>query len=80
LRIKNKDVVFSLPVHWCRFQRVLELEQVKRWDEEENVYRVAWRNMWDWVMAQLALYKTEMVDMPQVFVPVCHGHERTDAV
>ena len=26
-RIKNQDVAFSLPVHWRRFQRVLELQQ-----------------------------------------------------
>jgi hypothetical protein len=38
LRIKNHDVAFSLPVHWRRFQRVLELQQVRRWDEEAYVY------------------------------------------
>jgi hypothetical protein len=69
LRIKNQDVAFSLPVHWRRFQRVLELQQVRLWDEEEYVYRVAWRNIRDWVMAQLALYETEIVEMPQVFLP-----------
>ena len=51
LPIKNHDVAFSLPVHWRRFQRVLELQQVRRWDEEEYVYRVAWRTIRDWVMA-----------------------------
>ena len=69
LRIKNQDVAFSLPVHWRKFQRVLELQQVRRWDEEEYVYRVAWRNIRDWVFAQLALYETEIVEMPQVFLP-----------
>ena len=51
LQIKSQDVSFSLPVHWRKFQRVLELQQVRRWDEEEYVYRVAWRNIRDWVMA-----------------------------
>jgi hypothetical protein len=37
LRIKNQDIAFFLPVHWCRFQRVLDLQQVRRWDEEEYV-------------------------------------------
>jgi hypothetical protein len=69
LRIKNQDVAFSLPVHWRRFQRVLELQQVRRYDDEEYVYRVAWRNIRDWVMAQLALYETEIVEMPLVFFP-----------
>ena len=49
-------------------QRVLELQQVKRW-EEEDIYRVGWRNIRDGVMAQFALYETEIVDMPQVFLP-----------
>jgi hypothetical protein len=69
LRIKNQDVAFSLPVNWRKFQRVLQLHEVRRWEEEEYVYRVAWRNIRDWVMAQLALYETEIVDMPQVFLP-----------
>jgi hypothetical protein len=30
---------------------------------------MAWRNIRDWVLAQLALYKTENVEMPQVFLP-----------
>jgi hypothetical protein len=41
LRIKNQDVAFALPVHWRKCQRVLELQQVRRWEEEEYVYRVA---------------------------------------
>jgi hypothetical protein len=69
LRVKDKDVTFSLPVYWQRFRRVLKVQEVKRWDDEEYVYRVAWRNIRDWVMAQLALYETEIVEMPQVFLP-----------
>src|SRR5882762_10751835 len=69
LSVKDQNVTFSLPVNWRKFQRVLELQQVRRWDEEEYVYRVAWRNIRDWVMAQLALYETEIVEMPQVFLP-----------
>jgi hypothetical protein len=69
LRIKNQDVAFSLTVHWQRFQRVLQLQNVPKSKDEEYVYRVAWRNIRDWVMAQLALYETEIVEMPQVFLP-----------
>ncbi len=31
------------------------------------MYRVAWRNIRDWVFVQLALHETEIVHMPQVF-------------
>ena len=69
LPVKDQNVTFSLPVNWQRFQRVLRVQDVRRWDDEEYVYRVEWRNIRDWVMAQLALYETEIVEMPQVFLP-----------
>jgi hypothetical protein len=40
----------------------------KRW-EEQSVYRVAWCTIRRGVIAQLAFYETEIVEMPQVFVP-----------
>jgi len=69
LQIKNQDVAFSPSIPWQRFQRVLQLQNVPKSQDEEYVYRVAWRNIRDWVMAQLALYETEIVEMPQVFLP-----------
>ncbi|MDQ5987352.1 MAG: hypothetical protein CSYNP_03092 [Syntrophus sp. SKADARSKE-3] len=69
LRINDANVGFSLPVNWEKFQEVLKLQEVKRCDEDDYVYRVAWRNIRDWVLAQLALYETEIVELPQVFLP-----------
>ena len=69
LIIDGQQVPFSLPVAWQRFQRVLEQQGVSRWRDDAYVYRVAWRNIRDWVMAQLALYDTLIVDLPQVFLP-----------
>jgi hypothetical protein len=47
----------------------LELQQVRRWDAEDYGSRVAWQNIREWVMAQLALYETAIVEMPQVVLP-----------
>lgn len=69
LKLSGNDVGFSLPCEWRKFQAVLKAQNVKRWDEEDHVYRVAWRNIRDWVLAQMALYETEIVEMPQVFLP-----------
>ncbi len=69
LPIKGKEVGFALPVQWRKFQRVLQLQQVPRADDEDYVYRVAWRNIRDWVLAQMALFETEIVELPQVFLP-----------
>jgi hypothetical protein len=62
-------VHFSLPVNWRKFQRVLQLQEVKRCDDEDHVYCVVWCNIRDWVLAQLALYETEIVEIPQVCLP-----------
>lgn len=69
LPVKEKLVVFSLPVHWQSFQQVLKNQNIKRHDDEDYVYRVAWRCIRDWVLAQMALYETSIVELPQVFLP-----------
>mgnify|MGYP001561850363 CR=1 FL=1 len=47
----------------------LKNQEVKRANEEDYCYRVAWRDIRDWVLAQMALYETAMVEMPQIFLP-----------
>lgn len=69
LNVKENIVNFSLPVEWKKFQEVLKQQGVKRWDDDDYCYRVAWRNLRDWVLAQMALYETQMVEMPQIFLP-----------
>ena len=69
LRVKNQDVAFSLSAHGQRCQWVLQPQEV-RLRKEESVSREAWCNMRAWVMAALALYETEMVDVPQGFLPL----------
>lgn len=69
LEVEGNPIGFSLPVEWRRFQEVLKHQEVRRWDDEDYVYRVAWRCIRDWVLAQLALYETQIVELPQVFLP-----------
>lgn len=69
LKVNDQDVGFSLPCEWRKFQEVLKQQEVRRWDDNDYVYRVAWRDIRDWVMAQMALYETQIVEMPQVFLP-----------
>lgn len=75
LTVASQPVQFSLPVNWKLFQVVLKEQKAGRWREEDYVYRVAWRNIRDWVLAQLALYETSMVDLPQVFLPFAQGRD-----
>ena len=69
LLIKGNEVGFALPVQWRRFQAVLKKQGIARAEDEDYVYRVAWRNIRDWVLAQMALYETMIVELPQVFLP-----------
>lgn len=69
LPMAGESAQFALPVNWKLFQVVLKEQKVRHWQDEDYVYRVAWRNLRDWVLAQLALYETAMVELPQVFLP-----------
>lgn len=73
LEVKGNSIGFSLPVNWRLFQAVLKQDRIKRWDDEDYVYRVSWRNIRDWVLAQMALYETQIVELPQVFLPFAQG-------
>ena len=44
-------------------------------NEKQQVYRTAWKNMHDWIDAQLALVKTEMVKLEEVFLPYMQDHQ-----
>ena len=69
LPVKDQKVGFALPVQWRKFQAVLKKQNVSRAGDEDYCYRVAWRDIRDWVLAQMALYETEIVELPQVFLP-----------
>jgi hypothetical protein len=69
LPFNGKSIPFQLPVDWRAFQRVLQDQGVKRLDDEDYCYRVAWRVLRDWVDAQMALFETQMVTIPQIFLP-----------
>ena len=65
----GKNISFQLPCQWRKFQQVLINQNVQRSNDDEYAYRVAWANLKDWVLAQMALYETEIVTMPQIFLP-----------
>jgi len=72
LSFKGNDLGFSLPVGWEKFKAVLVEQGVissRTKDADDKAYRIAWRCLRDWVLAQMALYETQMVELPQVFLP-----------
>lgn len=64
---------FALPVNAVHVQRVLEREKVPpKFRSPEHAERVAWRILKDWMEAQLAIIRTEMVTLDQVMLPYMH--------
>lgn len=67
---------FHLPVSSSNVERVLRREKVPaRLCTPEHAERVAWRILKDWVEAQLAIIRTEMVTLDQVMLPYMQGDD-----
>lgn len=61
---------FLLPVDIDRVLLVLKRQKVQsRFQTPEHAERVGWRIVKDWLEAQLAIIKTEMVSLDQVMLP-----------
>lgn len=65
--VGENERVINVPL---RVERVIELlKRQEQFKDEEHAYRVALRNVQDWLDAQLALLSTEMVELPEIFLP-----------
>jgi len=59
----------------ARIEKVRKIVGVERY--AENADKIAWRNIKDWVDAQIALIETEMVTVHEVFLPYMIMGEQT---
>ncbi|MBA7676226.1 hypothetical protein ES703_84467 [subsurface metagenome] len=73
IKMPNGELPIRLPINTGATLRVLQ----RQWDErlieskyakDDQAYRVAWRNIFHWVSAQMALLETEMVKMEEIFL------------
>jgi hypothetical protein len=58
----------KLPVRIEKIKKVFENEGVYYKDEMQP-YRTGWKNIHDWIAAQMAMLDTEMVKLEEVFLP-----------
>ena len=58
----------KLPVRIEKIVKVFENDGVYYKDDMQP-YRTGWKNIHDWVAAQLAMLKTEMVKLEEIFLP-----------
>src|SRR5258708_24452390 len=79
IKVNDRFIPIKLPARVEKAQVVLK----KQWEDGvishkrgkentygyEQAYRVAWRNILDWVLAQMALIEIEMAKLEEVFLP-----------
>lgn len=58
---------FSLPANVDGVIEVFRKQKVK--PDREQARRTAWRNIRDWILAQIAIVESGMVQMDEVFLP-----------
>ena len=67
---------FSLPANVAGVRAVFQRQKVRA--DEEQAERTAWRNVRDWVLAQMAIIEAGQVEMEVVFLPyLTDGQGRT---
>ena len=82
MHVDGSQVVFRMPVKVKHIQTVLlkEVQATRRWTDEskrgiireevrDKAERIAWRQLFRWVEAQMAMIDTGMAEMSEVFFP-----------
>ena len=59
--------VFKLPANVEGVRAVLARQKVK--DTDDQAERTAWRNVRDWILAQMAIIEAGMAQIDEVFLP-----------
>lgn len=69
----GKQMGFRMPADWKRCLAVLNRtkEVPVRLKSNDHAKRVAWRNVHDWLRAQIALVEIDQADFEQVMLPYC---------
>jgi len=74
LRIDGREMGFQLPCNWRAVREVFDqqgITSVRHKDKslDNQAIRTAWRVIYAWIDAQLALVEINMVTIPQIFLP-----------
>jgi len=73
VKMPNGELPIRLPIDAASTLKVLRKQASDReipsgYARDDHAYRVAWRNIFHWVSAQMALLETEMVRMEEIFL------------
>jgi hypothetical protein len=64
----------KLPVRIEKIKQVFMNDGI-RYKDELQPYRTGWKNIHDWIKAQLAMLDTEMVKLEEIFLPYMTNQE-----
>ncbi|GAI90893.1 unnamed protein product [marine sediment metagenome] len=73
VKMPNGELPIRLPINAAATLKVLQRQASDReipagYAKDDHAYRVAWRNIFHWISAQMALLETEMVKMEEIFL------------
>lgn len=71
----GQSMAYMLPANVEGVKRTLAAQKVKASDEHAR--NVAWRILYDWVLAQCAIIESGMVETAEVFMPYITDGQRT---
>ncbi len=67
IKVNERFLPIKLPARIKEVGRVLKAQGFEY--DDEQIYRVAWRNINDWIEAQMAMLDSQMVKMEEIFLP-----------
>lgn len=69
LLIKDQVIPYRLPANHKPLWRLAQEGKTKYIKDEKQACRVAWRQVYRWIEAQLAMIETQMVEVEEIFLP-----------
>ena len=77
IMVGEKMLGIKLPARVEECTAILETEGLINPNKQNHALRVAWANIRDWVMAQMAMIDLDMVKMEEVFLPYILDGDKT---
>lgn len=82
--VTNKgEIGIKLPANIEKVLQVLRNQRKKSSairDTKEQATKTAWRNIKDWLDAQMAILECEMVEIDEIFLPYIVNKQRTNSI
>ena len=70
MNVNGQMISFRLPCRWRELRKLLKITAISYGTlADEKAKRIAWRQLYWWTKAQLAMIQTSMVTLTEVFLP-----------